>query len=64
MAPRLPDAGHSDTLPLARRGISRFPLKELLHMPGSSTTPGQQALAMTRLIMLPSALETASAPGM
>jgi hypothetical protein len=27
-------------LRLARRGTSRFPSKKLLHMPGSSTTPG------------------------
>ena len=33
---------------LARRGISRFPSKELLHMPGSSTTPGRSDLAMVR----------------
>src|SRR5258708_6607277 len=45
------------------REISRFPRKERLHMPGSSTTPGRQALAMVRLFVLPSALETASAPG-
>jgi hypothetical protein len=44
-------------------GISRFPSKELLHMPGSSTTPGRPALAMTRQTMLPSTLETVSAPG-
>jgi hypothetical protein len=28
-------------LPLVRRGISRFPRNERLHMPGSSTTPGR-----------------------
>ena len=28
----------------ARRGTSRFPPKELRHMPGSSTPPGRQAL--------------------
>jgi hypothetical protein len=28
-------------LPLVRRGISRFPRNKLLHMPGSSTTPGR-----------------------
>src|SRR5262249_10544279 len=33
---------------LARLGISRFPSKELLHMPGSSTTPGRSDLAMVR----------------
>ena len=32
-------------------------------MPGSSTPPGRQALAMTRLAVLPSAFETESAPG-
>src|SRR5262245_4086557 len=48
MAPRLPDAGQSGAPQLARRGISRFPSKELLHMPGSSTTPGRSDLAMVR----------------
>jgi hypothetical protein len=33
---------------LARPGISRFPYKELLHMPGSSTTPGRSDLTMAR----------------
>src|SRR5215468_1620310 len=47
-APRLPDAGPSGAPQLARRGISRFPSKELLHMPGSSTTPGRSDLAMVR----------------
>src|SRR5216684_9269466 len=47
-APRLPDAGQSSAPQLARRGISRFPSKELLHMPGSSTTPGRSDLAMAR----------------
>jgi hypothetical protein len=28
-------------LPLVRRGISRFPRNELVHMPGSPTTPGR-----------------------
>jgi hypothetical protein len=60
-APRLPDADQSGPR-LARRGISLFPSKELLHMPGSSTTPGRPALAMMRLFVLPSTLETASAP--
>src|SRR5438132_753206 len=45
-APRLPDAGQSGAPQLARRGISRFPSKELLHMPGSSTTPGRSDLAL------------------
>src|SRR5437867_255680 len=30
------------------REISRFPCKERLHMPGSSTTPGRSDLAMAR----------------
>src|SRR5207302_10930526 len=47
-APRLPDAGQSSAPQLARRGISRFPSKELLHMPGSSTTSGRSDLAMVR----------------
>src|SRR5262249_45796253 len=46
--PRLPDAGQSGAPRSARRGISRFPSKELLHMPGSSTTPGRSDLAMVR----------------
>jgi hypothetical protein len=40
-APRLPDANQDSLLPLVRRGISRFPRNELLHMPGSSTTSGR-----------------------
>jgi hypothetical protein len=32
-------------------------------MPGSSTTPDRQALAITRLTVLPSTLETVSASG-
>jgi hypothetical protein len=32
-------------------------------VPGSSTTPSGQMLAMTHLDLLPSAFETASAPG-
>src|SRR5262249_7392627 len=47
-APRLPDAGQSGAPQLARLGISRLPSKELLHMPGSSTTPGRSDLAMVR----------------
>ena len=47
-APHLPDACQSGAPQLARRGISRFPSKELLHMPGSSTTPGRSDLAMVR----------------
>ena len=33
--------GPAGTRPLARPGTSRFPPKELRHMPGSSTPPGQ-----------------------
>src|SRR5262249_31065922 len=36
-----PDANQDSLLPLVRRGISRFPRNELVHMPGSSTTPGR-----------------------
>src|SRR4029077_18338773 len=42
--------------------ISRFPRKERLHMPGSLTTPGRPALAMTRSDVLPSTICTVSAP--
>jgi len=41
MAPRLPDADQAALLRLVGRGISRFPPKKLLHMPGSSTTLGR-----------------------
>ena len=40
MAPRLPDADQTALPRLVKRGISRFPPKKLLHMPGSSTTLG------------------------
>ena len=40
-APRLPDADHYRPVPLVRREASRFPRKDRLHMPGSSTTPGR-----------------------
>ena len=36
-----PQCGPDGTPPLARPGTSRFPRKELRHMPGSSTPPGQ-----------------------
>src|SRR6202040_732320 len=39
-APRLPDANQCPLPTQVRRGISRFPPKELLHMPVSPTTPG------------------------
>src|SRR5207253_3900901 len=44
------------------REVSRFPRKERLHMPGSLTTPGRPALAMTRSDVLPSTICTVSAP--
>ena len=40
-APRLPDAGQIGNMPVVGRGVSRFPCKELPHMPVSSTTPGR-----------------------
>src|SRR4029077_19548450 len=52
-APRLPNADQMATLPLVRPGISRFPPKELRHMPGSSTPPSRQTLAIARLVVLP-----------
>ena len=42
MAPRLPDADLW-VLPQAEREISRFPNKERLRMPGSTTTPDPRA---------------------
>src|SRR6516225_9175741 len=48
---------------LVGRGISRFPRKERLHMPGSLTTPGCRSTRVDALGMLPSAMTTASAPG-
>ena len=43
--------------------ISRFPNRELQHMPGSSTTPSCGCLRDTHPALLPSALSTASALG-
>src|ERR1035437_5074957 len=40
-APRLPDAAQISNVPVVGRGVSRFPRKELPHMPVSSTTPGR-----------------------
>src|SRR5450759_1219213 len=40
-APRLPDADQICNMPVVGRGVSRFPRKELPHMPVSSTTPGR-----------------------
>src|SRR5688500_18346695 len=45
------------------REISRFPRKERPYMPGSLTTPGRQALALTRPLVWPSVTVTTSAPG-
>ena len=36
---RLPDADQIGNVPVVGRGVSRFPRKERLHMPVSSTTP-------------------------
>jgi hypothetical protein len=49
---------------LVRYEISRFPRKERLHMPGSTTALGGKALALARPSILPSTKRTASAPGM
>jgi hypothetical protein len=38
---RLPDADQIGNVPVVGRGVSRFPRKELPHMPVSSTTPGR-----------------------
>ncbi len=46
-----------------RREISRFPCKALACMPGSTTTPDRQALAMSRPLVLPSTYWSASASG-
>jgi len=48
---------------LARPGISRFPRKELLNMPVLRPRQANGTLAIMRLIVLPSAFATASAPG-
>ena len=47
-APRLPDANQDSLLPLVRRGISRFPRNELLHMPVLRPRRAVRALALTR----------------
>jgi hypothetical protein len=43
--------------------ISRFPRKELPHMPGSSTTPGRTGARDNAPSMLPSVILSTSAPG-
>ena len=48
---------------LVGREISRFPRKERPCMPGSLTTPGRRALALTRPFVWPSVTVTTSAPG-
>ena len=45
------------------REISRFPRKERPCVPGSLTTPGRRALALTRPLVWPSVTVTTSAPG-
>src|SRR5690349_9568713 len=47
----------------AGREISRFPREERPCMPGSPTTPGRRALALTRPLVWPSVTVTTSAPG-
>jgi len=49
--------------PQANPEISRFPRKERLHMPGSSTTPGWTDARITHLTMLLSVILNTSAPG-
>ena len=49
--------------PPAKPETSRFPCKELPHMPGSVTTPERRALALSHLPMLPSVLSITSASG-
>jgi hypothetical protein len=61
--PQLPDTDQCGKPPLVGHGISRFPYKERLHMPGSPTTPGQSGARMSHPSVLPSAPPTASAPG-
>lgn len=67
MASRLPDADRARHQPRsAGHEISRFPRKEPLHMPGSTTTPGRPSTCdsvLMRLAVLPSVLRTTSAPG-
>src|SRR5664280_3835676 len=48
-APRLPDADQIGNVPVVGLGVSRFPRKELPHMPVSSTTPGRPSACVTAL---------------
>jgi len=50
--------------PPAEPETSRFPYKELPHMPGSLTTPERRVLALSHLLMLPSVLSCTSASGL
>jgi hypothetical protein len=50
--------------PRAKPETSRFPCKELAHMPGSRTTPERRVLALSHLPMLPSVLSSTSASGL
>jgi hypothetical protein len=50
--------------PRAKPEISRFPNKELPHMPGSSTTPGRPGTRDDAPTVLPSVKTTTSAPGL
>ena len=51
-------------LALADHEISRFPSKELPHMPVSATTPGRMGARTIAPILLPSVSGTTSAPRM
>jgi len=49
--------------PQAKPETSRFPNKELPHMPGSPTTPGRTGTRDDAPTVLPSVILTTSAPG-
>jgi hypothetical protein len=51
-------------LPPGDPETSRFPCKELPHMPGSLTTPERQVLALSHRPVLPSVLSSTSASGL
>ena len=46
---RLPDADQIGNVPVVGRGVSRFPRKELPHMPVSSTTPSRPSACVSAL---------------
>src|SRR4051812_32524819 len=50
--------------PPAEPETSRFPCKELPHMPGSLTTPEWRVLALSHPLILPSVLSSTSASGL